>query len=93
MLTALPALLIDRTDSSNRTVLFRLVSTMDNRAAIGARVKVASGRSGAVSRSARRSQSLSQNDLRLLFGTLAMRGGGLGDSCLAEREDGNLSAA
>jgi hypothetical protein len=63
-----PSLLINHNDSANHRVLFKLVGTKSNKAAIGARVTVKAGvlvqfdevRGGA--------SYLSQNDLRLHFG-------------------------
>ena len=63
-----PTLLLNRTQTSNHAVLFKLVGTKSNKAAIGARVTVTSG--GMVQFSEVRSGTsyLSQNDLRLHFG-------------------------
>src|SRR5580704_12794873 len=66
-----PSLLINHNDSANHRVLFKLVGTKSNKAAIGARVTVKAGvlvqfdevRGGA--------SYLSQNDLRLHFGLAA----------------------
>jgi enediyne biosynthesis protein E4 len=63
-----PSLLLNRNENSNHRVLFKLIGTKSNKAAVGARVTVKSGslvqfdevRSGA--------SYLSQNDLRLHFG-------------------------
>ncbi len=63
-----PTLLINRTQSPNHAVLFKLVGTKSNKAAIGTRVTVTAG--GLVQFNEVRSGSsyLSQNDLRLCFG-------------------------
>jgi hypothetical protein len=63
-----PTLLLNRTKTSNHAVLFKLVGTRSNKAAIGARVTVTAG--GMVQFSEVRSGTsyLSQNDLRLHFG-------------------------
>jgi hypothetical protein len=63
-----PSLLINRTQTENHAVLFKLIGTKSNRAAIGARVTVTAG--GVTQSMQVRSGSsyLSQNDLRLHFG-------------------------
>ncbi len=63
-----PTLLLNRTQTSNHEVLFKLVGSKSNKAAIGARVTVTAG--GVVQFSEVRSGTsyLSQNDLRLHFG-------------------------
>jgi hypothetical protein len=63
-----PTLLINRTESSNHAVLFRLVGTKSNKSAIGARMVIHDG--DAIQSNEVRSGSsyLSQNDLRLHFG-------------------------
>jgi enediyne biosynthesis protein E4 len=63
-----PTLLLNRTRTSNHAVLFKLIGTKSNKAAIGARVSVAAG--GVVQFTEVRSGTsyLSQNDLRLHFG-------------------------
>jgi hypothetical protein len=61
-------LLINRTISSNHAVLFRLVGTKSNEAAIGARVTVTAGNASQAKEVRSASSYLSQNDLRLHFG-------------------------
>jgi hypothetical protein len=63
-----PTLLINRTQTSNHAVLFRLVGTKSNKAAIGARVTLTAG--GVVQFNEVRGGGsyCSQNDLRLHFG-------------------------
>lgn len=63
-----PTLLLNRTQTSNHAVLFKLVGTASNKAAIGARVSVTAG--GVMQFTEVRSGTsyLSQNDLRLHFG-------------------------
>ena len=63
-----PLLLINRTESSNRAVLFRLVGTKSNKAAIGARVTVTVGDLTQFSEVRGGGSYMSQNDLRLHFG-------------------------
>jgi hypothetical protein len=63
-----PLLLINRTESSNRAVLFRLVGTKSNKAAIGARVTVTAGDLTQFSEVRGGGSYMSQNDLRLHFG-------------------------
>jgi hypothetical protein len=63
-----PTLLINRTQSENHAVLFRLVGTKSNRAAIGARVTVTAGAVRQFSEVRSGSSYCSQNDLRLHFG-------------------------
>ena len=63
-----PLLLINRTESSNHAVLFRLIGTKSNKAAIGARVVVTTGDLRQMSEVQSGSSYLSQNDLRLHFG-------------------------
>jgi hypothetical protein len=63
-----PTLLLNRTESAGHSVLFRLIGTKSNRAAIGTRVKVTS-ETAIQSNEVRGGASyLSQNDLRLHFG-------------------------
>ena len=63
-----PSLLLNRSQSANHRVLFQLVGTKSNKAAIGARVTVKAG-SGVQFDEVRGGASyLSQNDLRLHFG-------------------------
>jgi hypothetical protein len=63
-----PTLLINRTESGNHAVLFKLIGSQSNRAAIGARVTIIAG--GLVQSAEIRGGSsyLSQSDLRLHFG-------------------------
>jgi len=63
-----PTLLINRTQSSNHAVLFKLVGTKSNKAAIGARVTVTAGDLMQFNEVRSGSRYLSQNDLRLHFG-------------------------
>ncbi len=63
-----PTLLINRTSNSNHSVLFHLVGTKSNKAAIGARVKVTAGDLVEFKEVRSGSSYLSQNDLRLHFG-------------------------
>jgi len=63
-----PSLLINRTQSSNHRVLFKLVGTKSNRAAIGARVTVKTGSLVQLDEVRGGASYLSQNDLRLHFG-------------------------
>jgi hypothetical protein len=63
-----PLLLINRIESSNHAVLFRLVGTKCNRAAIGARIVVTAGSLREMSEVQSGSSYLSQNDLRMHFG-------------------------
>lgn len=63
-----PLLLINRIESMNHAVLFHLVGTKSNKAAIGARVLVVTGDVKQTSEVQSGSSYLSQNDLRLHFG-------------------------
>jgi enediyne biosynthesis protein E4 len=63
-----PTLLINRTQSSNHAVLFKLVGTKSNKSAIGARVTVTAGDLVQFNEVRSGSSYLSQNDLRLHFG-------------------------
>jgi hypothetical protein len=63
-----PTLLLNRTQSSNHAVLFKLVGTKSNKAAIGARVTVTTGAFSQISEVKSGTSYLSQNDLRLHFG-------------------------
>ncbi len=63
-----PTLLLNRTESSNHAVLFRLVGTKSNKAAIGARITVTAGDVVQFNEVRGGSSYLSQNDLRLHFG-------------------------
>jgi hypothetical protein len=63
-----PTLLLNRTQSTNHAVLFKLVGTRSNKAAIGARVTVTAGDVVQFNEVRSGSSYLSQNDLRLHFG-------------------------
>ncbi len=63
-----PTLLINRTETDNHAVLFRLVGTKSNKSAIGARFTVTSGGVTQFSEVRSGSSYCSQNDLRLHFG-------------------------
>ena len=63
-----PTLLINRTQSSNHAVLFKLVGTKSNKASIGARVTVLAGGTSQFSEVRAGGSYCSQNDLRLHFG-------------------------
>jgi len=63
-----PTLLLNCTETSDHAVLFKLVGTKSNRAAIGARVTVTSGDLAQMSEVRSGGSYLSQNDLRLHFG-------------------------
>jgi hypothetical protein len=63
-----PTLLINRTPHVGHAVLFKLVGTKSNKAAIGARVTVKSGDLTQFDEVRGGSSYLSQNDLRLHFG-------------------------
>src|SRR5271169_733137 len=63
-----PSLLLNRNDSGNHRVLFKLVGTKSNKAAIGARVTVKAGTLVQFSEVRGGASYLSQNDLRLHFG-------------------------
>jgi hypothetical protein len=63
-----PTLLINRTQSSNHAVLFKLIGTKSNKAAIGARVTATAGDLVQFNEVRSGSSYLSQNDLRLHFG-------------------------
>jgi enediyne biosynthesis protein E4 len=66
-----PSLLINHNDSGNHRVLFKLVGTKSNKAAIGARVTVKAGTLVQFSEVRGGASYLSQNDLRLHFGLAA----------------------
>jgi hypothetical protein len=66
-----PSLLINHSDSPNHRVLFKLVGTKSNKAAIGARVTVKTGTLVQFSEVRGGASYLSQNDLRLHFGLAA----------------------
>ena len=63
-----PTLLINRGNNSNHRVLFRLVGSHSNRAAIGARMTITAGNLVSMNEVKAGSSYLSQNDLRLHFG-------------------------
>jgi hypothetical protein len=63
-----PTLLINRTQSSNHAVLFKLAGTKSNQAAIGARVTVTTGKVIQFDEVRGGGSYASQNDLRLHFG-------------------------
>ncbi len=63
-----PSLLLNRNGSPNHRVLFKLIGTKSNKAAIGARVTVKAGGFAQVDEVRGGSSYLSQNDLRLHFG-------------------------
>jgi hypothetical protein len=63
-----PVLLINRTESANHAVLFHLIGTKSNKAAIGARVTVKAGDLTQFNEVRGGSSLFSQNDLRLYFG-------------------------
>jgi hypothetical protein len=66
-----PSLLLNRTGSTNHRVLFKLVGTKSNKAAIGARVTVKAGTLVQMDEVRGGASYLSQNDLRLHFGLAA----------------------
>ncbi len=63
-----PSLLLNTNQSSNHRVLFRLIGTKSNRAAIGTRVTIHSGTMTQFDEVRGGGSYLSQNDLRLRFG-------------------------
>ena len=63
-----PSLLINQNASANHRVLFKLVGTKSNRAAIGARVTITSSSEKQFDEVRGGGSYLSQNDLRLHFG-------------------------
>jgi hypothetical protein len=63
-----PTLLLNRTESPNHSVLFKLVGTTSNKAAIGARVTLTAGGLTQIDEVRSGGSYLSQNDLRLHFG-------------------------
>jgi len=67
-----PSLLLNRNGSPNHRVLFKLIGTKSNKAAIGARVTVKAGGFAQMDEVRGGSSYLSQNDLRLHFGLGAM---------------------
>ncbi len=63
-----PVLLLNRTESTNHAVLFHLIGTKSNKAAIGARVTVTAGDLKQFDEVRGGASLFSQNDLRLHFG-------------------------
>jgi hypothetical protein len=63
-----PSLLLNHNDSANHRVLFKLVGSKSNKAAIGARVMVRAGPLVQIDEVRGGASYLSQNDLRLHFG-------------------------
>jgi len=63
-----PSLLLNHGGSTNHRVLFKLVATKSNKAAIGARVTVKAGGFTQINRVRGGASYISQNDLRLHFG-------------------------
>jgi len=63
-----PSLLLNHCQNGNHRVLFKLVGTKSNRAAIGARVTITAGKLTAFSEVKAGSSYLSQSDLRVHFG-------------------------
>jgi enediyne biosynthesis protein E4 len=63
-----PTMLINRTETANHAVLFRLIGTKSNWAAIGAKVTITAGDLVQSAEVRGGSSYLSQNDLRLHFG-------------------------
>jgi len=63
-----PSLLMNRNNNSNHRVLFKLIGTKSNKAAIGARVTVKAGTLVQFDEVRGGASYLSQNDLRLHFG-------------------------
>ena len=63
-----PTLLLNRTQSANHAVLFKLIGSKSNRAAIGARITVTAGDLVQFNEVRGGSSYLSQNDMRLHFG-------------------------
>ena len=63
-----PSLLLNRNDSPNHRVLFKLVGTKSNKAAIGARVTVKAGTLAQFDEVRGGGSYISRNDLRLHFG-------------------------
>ena len=63
-----PTLLLNTTQTSNHAVLFRLVGTKSNKAAIGARVTITAGGATQFDEVRSGTSYCSQNDLRLHFG-------------------------
>jgi hypothetical protein len=63
-----PSLLLNRNESANHRVLFKLLGTKSNKAAIGARVTVKAGALVQMDEVRGGASYISQNDLRLHFG-------------------------
>jgi enediyne biosynthesis protein E4 len=63
-----PSLFINRTENSNHRVLFKLIGTKSNKAAIGARITIKAGGVTQFSEVRGGASYISQNDLRLHFG-------------------------
>ena len=63
-----PSLLMNRNESANHRVLFKLIGTKSNKAAIGARVTVKAGTLTQFDEVRGGASYISQNDLRLHFG-------------------------
>ncbi len=63
-----PVLLLNRTETANHSVLFHLIGTKSNKAAIGARVTVTAGELKQFNEVRGGASLFSQNDLRLHFG-------------------------
>jgi hypothetical protein len=63
-----PSLLLNRNDSPNHRVLFKLIGTKSNKAAIGARVTVKAGALAQFDEVRGGGSYISQNDLRVHFG-------------------------
>src|SRR5450631_3587412 len=66
-----PSLLLNHGDNTNHRVLFKLVGTKSNKAAIGARVTIKAGGFTQINEVRGGASYLSQNDLRLHFGLAA----------------------
>jgi len=63
-----PSLFLNHCPSANHRVLFKLLGTKSNRAAIGARVTITAGNLTSFNEVKAGSSYLSQNDLRVHFG-------------------------
>ncbi|HYY70112.1 MAG TPA: CRTAC1 family protein, partial [Terriglobales bacterium] len=63
-----PSLFLQESKNGNHTVLFKLIGTKSNRAAIGARIRVRTGSVAQMQEVRGGASYLSQNDLRLHFG-------------------------
>jgi enediyne biosynthesis protein E4 len=66
-----PSLLMNRHESANHRVLFKLIGTKSNKAAIGARVTVKAGALTQFDEVRGGASYISQNDLRMHFGLAA----------------------